>query len=595
MTMMQTLKSDTGTPAGWPKTSKPLVIALLGWARLAAQAAEGSGYNLAASELAAGLVLSGHKVHYLRSGMDYTLYPREPHIKSVETWRGVRCHSLFNSPNLSPASSNFRNMAREMNDPDTSEMIVKWLQGLGVQVVHAHSLEGYALDLVSKLEQAGIPVVVTPHNYWYVCPQVDLLHKERDICLDYEGGNRCVGCLEAPDPKTAISKRSTQQTVIRKLGPQAYGLLDRTYRTAKRVAGKTDSVSATKPPVYEDISDDPNAISPDPEAWRGFRVSEEDSGETNFGLWLRDEEQPPRLGKSTLDANERMLSGGDVHLKVLHPEYGQRRLAGIAALNAASLVTPPSLFMQQVYETMGMDPQRGHHLRLGLPHFDQINRKARRSPYYTRRPWNPETSGRPVRIAFFGTTRNNKGFRILAEAIPLLDKEVRQRCQFLMRAGGYDWHFRKMLSKYPEVSFVGGYDQVMLVASGGDYDVGVLSHVWFENSPLVLLEHLHAGKFVISSRLGGPPEWVVEPGQSDSHPLGNGLMVAGGDPQGLAEAIRRIAMGEIVLPSAQEVHELSTLVSYPAHVAEAEGLYAGLVTSQTGSDRRQETRAAESA
>ncbi len=579
--------------AAWPKTDAPMTVALFGWARLAAQAAEGSGYNLAASELAAGLVLSGHRVHYLRSGMDYTLYPRSPHVKKIETWRGVMCHHLFNSPNLSPASSNFRNMAQERGDPVAAELIVGWLKEIKADVVHIHSLEGFGLDVVAKIRAAKIPVVITPHNYWFVCPQVDLLHKERDVCLDYEGGQKCVGCLEAPDPKTAITKRATQQTVIRTLGPQAYGMLDKTYRTAKKVVKRGEAIEPLA--VYEDVSDNPNAISPDPQAWRGFSVSPEDNGENEFGLWLTKGEEPPRLGRAPYDANEQMLSAGDVHLKVLNEDYGGRRRAGIETLNAASLITPPSRFMLRVYETMGLEPERGHHLRLGLPHFDQINRKVRRSPYYKRRPWNAETAGRPVRIAFFGTTRNNKGFRIFAEAIELLEQSIRQRCQFLMRAGGYDWHFRKMLSRYPEVSFVGGYDQVMLVASGGDYDVGVLSHVWFENSPLVLLEHLHAGKFVISSRLGGPPEWVVEPGDSPEHPLGNGLMAPGGSPEDLAEAIRKIAVGEVHLPSASEVHAVSTLVSYPEHVREAQGLYSGLTRGQGGPEQLQETFSAGSA
>ncbi len=591
--MTDTSNSNTRLDAAWPKTDRPMTVVLFGWARLAAQAAEGSGYNLAASELAAGLVLSGHRVHYLRGGMDYTLHPRGPHVKEVETWRGVVCHHLFNSPNLSPASSNFRNMQQEMNDPATADLIVKWLGEIKAELVHAHSLEGFGLDVVAKIRSADIPVVITPHNYWYVCPQVDLLHKERDVCLDYDGGRRCVDCLEAPDPKTAITKRATQQTVIRTLGHQAYGVLDRTYRTAKSVVKRREAHPET--PQYEDVADDPNTISPDPQAWRGFTVSPEDSGETDFGLRLGKDEAPPKLGRAPYDANEQMLGAKDVHLKVLNEDYGKRRLAGIEALNAASLITPPSRFMLQVYETMGLDESRGHHLRLGLPHFDQINRKVRRSPYYTRRPWDAGRSGRPVRIAFFGTTRNNKGFRILAEAIELLDVNVRQRCQFLIRAGGYDWHFRKMLSKYPEVSFMGGYDQVMLVASGGDYDVGVLSHVWFENSPLVLLEHLHAGKFVISSRLGGPPEWVVEPGDSQEYPLGNGLMASGGAPDELAESIRRIALGEVILPSAREIHEVSTLVSYPDHVGQAEKLYTDLVRGQSDSEQQRETITAGSA
>jgi glycosyltransferase involved in cell wall biosynthesis len=106
---------------------------------------------------------------------------------------------------------------------------------------------------------------------------------------------------------------------------------------------------------------------------------------------------------------------------------------------------------------------------------------------------------------------------------------------------------------------------LQLLASVGEYDVGILPHVWFENSPLVLLEHLHAGKFVIASRLGGPPEWIDEPR--------NGMRFPAGCPEALAACIERLVKGEVAIPSPREVHEASTLRSYPDHVREVSGVY----------------------
>lgn len=567
---------------GWPRADRPITVAMLGWAWLSLQAREGSGYNLAASELAAGLAMSGHRVHYARAGMDFDLR-RRPRVQRVERWRGVECYRILNSGNLSPASSNFRNMDREQADPRTASVVVAWLREIGAQVVHIHSLEGFGLDLIGAVRDAGMPVVVTPHNYWFLCPQVDLLHEEKRVCFDYDGGRRCVGCLEAPRPGTAIEKRRLEQSAYRLLGPAVGHTLRGMFFTAKSLASRLRPGGRdAELEKYDDVAHSPDAIKPDPEAWRGFETSESDSGLIDFGLRLRDKERAPELGRSPIDANERMLSA-DHHLKVLdNSVYGRRRLAGIEALNRASLVTPPSVFMLRVHERMGLRAELGRHLRLGLPHFDQIHRRARRSPYYRSRPWSPETASRPLRLGFFGTTRNNKGLAVFAEAIELLERDVRQRCQFVIRAGGHDWPFRKRLSRYPEVSYAGWYDQTMLVAAGGDYDIGVLSHVWLENSPLVLLEHLHAGKFVLSSRLGGPPEWITEPGESPEHPLGNGLCIAGGDAGGLASAIERVVSGAVRLPSAAEVHAASPLVSYPEHVREAEGLYLGLVCGEGG-------------
>lgn len=598
------LKPAGALPREWPRTSRPLRIAFLGWARLSAQWREGSGYNLSASELAAGLAMSGHQVYYLRSGMDYSPWPGM-RVRAQETWRGIECFRLINSPNLAPAVFNFTNMKREIASPEQCRVVVAWLDSVGAQVVHVHSLEGFPMDVVEAMRASGRPVVVTPHNYHYVCPQVDLLRRENGVCMDYQGGKACVGCLRPADPWKMRLRRRLEQGVAATLGPgwasilrneilepanaarraaQAKESQDETGREiaersgaggAKQPGGAASHDAAAFKPRAGRRAKELAATPPDPEIASGIDVEPdpESPGLIEHNLTLDAGEGWAQPARCSLDENERFL-GKTHHLTVLN-EYGTRRRAGAGALGAASLVTPPSVFMGRVYESMGVPRERIRRVRLGQPHFDQINRRARRSPLYDVRPWSAADE-RPVRFGFFGTTRPNKGIAVLASAIPLLGNAVRRRCQFVVRAAGETWPLRKVLSRYPEVSFQGPYDPLSLIAAGGDYDVGVLPFVWFENSPLVLLEHLHAGKFVIASRLGGPPEWVHGPGERGAGTLGNGLMFAGGDAQGLARCIEKIVSGEVALPSPREIHESSELWSYPGHVAEIEEIYAEL-------------------
>lgn len=558
-------------PEGWPVASPARRIAILGWARLAAQAREGSGYNLAASELAFGLALSGHDVVYLRSGMDYSLRPGM-FIRETKPWRGVRCFSIYNGRNLAPGVFNFRNMEREMRDPAHSRLVVSWLDAQGIEIVHAHSLEGYALDLVPMIRASGREVVVTPHNYWFVCPQVDLLHQERRVCMDYEGGTRCGGCLEPARPGRARLRRRIEQSTRRVFGEWAASMVRRAINARRDLLriGDDSSIEAVESPV-------------DPEMGLGLEVgSDAGEGLVHNPLPMDPAIELVELGRSALDQNERFLRG-DHHLTVLN-EYGRRRIAGIEALRSASLVTPPSRFMGEVYAAMGVERERIHHLRLGLSHLDRVHRRVRRWAYYGRTPWSPDDP-RPLRFAFFGTVRHNKGLDVLVRAIPMLDASVRRRCHFLIRASGGDGLHRRRLGAYPEVSFLGGYDVRQLVSAVGEYDVGIMTHVWFENSPLVLLELLHAGKFVIASRLGGVPEWVVEPSEGS---LGNGLLYPGGSPEALARKIALVVEGRVRLPSAREVHAVSPLWSYPDHVSETMGLYERLLGgspwARTGAD-----------
>ncbi len=550
-------------------------IAILGWAKLSAQGREGSGYNLNCSELAAGLVLSGHQVSYLRSGMDYSIRPGM-RIKPIERWRGIACYHLINSPNLSPASSNFNNMVEEIKSEAQTKLVLSWLDAVKAQVVHVHSLEGYGLDLLGAIRASGRAVIVTPHNYWYGCPQVDLLRHEKDVCMDYDGGRACVGCLPTVNASRLKKVRGVEASTVNVMGPYWAHTLRSLYFHVKpaigRMLGRGKKKNAEKTvyavPGVQELAGPPV----DAELARGFDVHDARThcGEVMHDYSLKSDEQPAVLGKSPLDQNERFLRS-DVHLKVVN-DYGRRRLAGIEALNATSLVTPPSRFVMQAMVAMGMEPERGRHVRLGQTHFDQINRAARRSPFYNARPWTPN-SDRPLRLGFWGTTRNNKGLEILVQAIHELPRDVRQRCHFLIHAAGWDWLFRKRLLKYPEVSFWSAYDPLHLIGGMREFDVGIMPFVWFENSPLVLLEFLHGGKFVIASRLGGPPEWVVEPGQNEQHPLGNGLMFPGGESSVLASKITDLVTGRVELPSPAEVHGVSQLQSYPDHIAEVESIY----------------------
>ncbi len=554
-----------GTPE-WPSTDNPRTIAVLGWARLALQASEGTGYNLSASELAAGLAMMGHKVLYLSSGFKYSVIPGM-RIRHRENWRGVECFEVINSPNLSPSAANFKNPVQETHSAKQSALVSDFLAGKGVQIVHSHSLEGQGLDLIRALKSRSIRTVVTLHNYWHVCPQVDLIYREHELCFDYDGGRRCVDCIEESSPRVKKLKRILNRSAERLLGPKQSELIRlKSKRILKAGSGNAD---ATLPSAVN------RNARPDREVTRGHDESGNPEGlieHTFADSDIKLGREPVRL---ELDANEQFINKGDVHLKVLH-DYGKRRVAGVAALNDADLVTPPSEFNAKLHASMGVEESRLRVVRYGQPHFDQINRKARRSPFYEMVPWSAIEATRPLRFGFFGTVRPNKGLEVLVRAIEHLSPEVRKRSQFIIRAHGGDWNFRKRMAKYPEVNFLGGYDLIQLIASAGEYDVGVLPHIWFDNSPLVMWEHLHAGKPIIAARLGGAAD-TIKPIDNPEGQLGNGVFFPGGCPDKLAERITQLVTGEIQIPSAKTVHEASTLTSYPAHVCEVDSIYQELM------------------
>src|SRR5262245_58205264 len=160
----QEARPAVGAPTAWPTALRPLNVLVLGWACLSQQAHEGSGYNLNVSELCSGLVAAGHRVHYLRSGMDYSVRPGM-WIKAREVWRGVVCSDLVNSPNLETANCNFQNPRGQIASPAQTAVVLEWLREARPDIVHVHSLEGFGFDLIGAIRRTGVPVVITPHNY----------------------------------------------------------------------------------------------------------------------------------------------------------------------------------------------------------------------------------------------------------------------------------------------------------------------------------------------------------------------------------------------------------------------------------------------
>jgi len=502
-------------------------IVILGWARLALQAAEGSGLNLSVSELCAELVTRGWRVIYLRSGMEYSLRP-SMRIEMKEIWRGVGCFSLINSPNLAPGNYNFRNVTDQVDHASQAAMVCAFVAAAGAGVVHAHSLEGFPLSLVGAL-RGSCRVFITPHNYYYLCPQVDLLAHEREICEDFEGGLRCEDCLShAPEPAAYRAWRRRYQSAERVMGPHALAVVKERFSYIKQWASSRRGVIT-------------NPATPAPPG------------------------RPVLLPARREDANITLLAAA--RRSVCGPGgYGQRRLAGIAALGAATGVLCPSRFLMEVHSAHGVRREVMGHVPLGQPHFDALAERARASPYYDSPAWSP-TSDRPLRIAYFGNCYPNKGLATLCAAVELLSDAQAARIQLTIRASGDDAPFRHWMRTHGRgrVTFLGAYDIDSLLTSPDTYDICCFPNTGLENSPFVVLEALHAGRPVIASRLGGPTDFITH-GE-------NGLLFPSAHAPALAAAFGTVLAGDWTLPSPRRIHELSMLRTFKDYVDDLEGRY----------------------
>jgi glycosyltransferase involved in cell wall biosynthesis len=66
-------------------------------------------------------------------------------------------------------------------------------------VAHVHHLTGISLGVLGELAAAGVPAVVTLHDYWLICPRGQMWHRRGERC-ELVDPARCAECLHPTWP-----------------------------------------------------------------------------------------------------------------------------------------------------------------------------------------------------------------------------------------------------------------------------------------------------------------------------------------------------------------------------------------------------------
>ncbi len=201
-------------------------------------------------------------------------------------------------------------------------------------------------------------------------------------------------------------------------------------------------------------------------------------------------------------------------------EQQARRDTLRAALAQADLVTSPSQFLANLFKEWHIPVQT---IRLGLP----------REPFAS---VPPVQAGSTVRLGYIGQIAPHKGVHLLIRALkrlPANGKSIELRI-----FGNLDQHpaytraLRHLIDGAPNIHLVGKFRSDQIAHVLGQIDVLVVPSIWYENSPIVVLEAHASGRPVIASRSGGLVELVQD--EVD------GLLFTAGDSRDLARQLQRL-------------------------------------------------------
>ncbi|RGP38497.1 glycosyltransferase [Pseudotabrizicola alkalilacus] len=420
-----------------------------------------------------------------------------------------RRFDLVNSGTLAPGHASF-GQATQVSHPATEAVFFDFLARTGpYDVIHFNNLEGIPVDVLRLKDRfPASRLVLSLHNYYPFCPQVNFWQDEARNCVDDEQGRRCVTCLP----------QSWNPAQIR----AGHGLA---YRM--KVLG----------------------IPPDSWVFRQtFRVI--------FGLGRRLGRLRGQRKRQTLLAGSRQA---DAALALAGMAFVKRRAAMVQQrINThCDLVLCVSDRVRQIALREGVRPEKAVTNYIGTVEAQNYAAAPERGPILR-----PDGT---VKLAYFGYMRRDKGFYFLLDALEALPDADLCRLHLVVAARrGAAEVMARLAALAPRLAgfeHQDGYGHGDLDRLLADVGVGLLPVMWEDNLPQVAIE-LHARRIpLLCSDLGGARELGNSPA----------FVFRAGDVGAFGGRIRAILSGEIgaedywraaIVPETMSAHVEKLLALY---------------------------------
>jgi len=126
------------------------------------------------------------------------LYPghftRDKKLRIIEnkSFNGIRIYEILNPLSI-PLMSGISSPNDYFKNIDIN-IYLEFLKAVDVEVIHIHTLMGFSKEIISAAYELNIKTILTSHDYFGICPKVNLINLKGAICQDYSSGKNCVAC-----------------------------------------------------------------------------------------------------------------------------------------------------------------------------------------------------------------------------------------------------------------------------------------------------------------------------------------------------------------------------------------------------------------
>lgn len=420
----------------------------------------GGGVSIYQRNLLAALhAQGGYEAHFLSSGIAHEFRrsaPRWAELPPANENAPARRFEIVNAGLMAPSHADFGSPA-QLEEPATEAVFMDFVARNGpYDVIHFNNLEGLPANVLRiKDRWPSTRVVLSLHNYYPFCPQVNLWRNEAENCTDFADGQRCETCLPVrADPRSVRLAHAVSWRLHRLgMGPGTL-TFDKGFRPLLGLA------------------------------WRSYRKLK----------LLRRRPAPAALSAAVPVAAPVTDAGA---------AFAARRAAMVSLINThTDAVLCVSDRVRQIAAHHGLAPEKLHTSYIGTT---EAGKWQTTQP----KPRMLRTDG-TSRLAYLGYMRRDKGFFFLLDALEALPDTLAASLRLTVAAKRGEAaavaRLQALAPRLAELRLVDGYTHAGLDDLLADVDLGLVPVMWEDNLPQVAIE-MHARHIpLMTSDRGGAQE-----------------------------------------------------------------------------------------
>ena len=188
-----------------------------------------AGAERVAERIASQLAAQGHEVEvFAVERLD------DPNFRlETEHSRGFPVHRVFyDAGTTAPYPGSY-------DSPQVTRAVDQVLERSRFDIIHIISGYLIAVPVIRAAQKAGIPVVITLTEYWFMCPRLNLLQFGQVLCSGPESDRKCAHCLAEEKRRYRFVSRTSPQIAGLLARTQSFRRLENAVRTRRETLQQT--------------------------------------------------------------------------------------------------------------------------------------------------------------------------------------------------------------------------------------------------------------------------------------------------------------------------------------------------------------------